>query len=136
MGNENKLKVYCETSFWSYLSGRPTPLQHIAIKQAATLQWWQEIAPSCDIFISQHVNMESNDGDPARKERMSLVMDNKFDYEDPIDEVYAIRRKIASQFGYSIRRIAEAAKEWRKRDEASGRKYVKLPTARVAPAMG
>lgn len=43
-------------------------MQHIAIKQAATLQWWQEIAPSCDIFISQHVNMESNDGDPARAE--------------------------------------------------------------------
>ena len=38
---DKKLKVYCETSFWSYLNGRPTPLQHIAVKQAATLQWWQ-----------------------------------------------------------------------------------------------
>jgi len=41
---KKKLKVYCETSFWSYLNGRHTPLQHIAIKQAATLQWWQDIA--------------------------------------------------------------------------------------------
>lgn len=45
MAEERKLRVYCETSFWSFLNGRPTPLQHIAIKQAATLQWWQEIAP-------------------------------------------------------------------------------------------
>ena len=47
--SEKKLKVYCETSFWSYLNGRQTPLQHIAVKQAATLQWWQEIAPKCEI---------------------------------------------------------------------------------------
>ncbi len=45
-----KLKVYCETSFWSFLNGRPTPLAHIAVKQAATLQWWQEIAPKCDFL--------------------------------------------------------------------------------------
>ena len=35
MSEETKLKVYLETSFWSFLNGRPTPLQHIAIKQAA-----------------------------------------------------------------------------------------------------
>jgi len=39
---KKKLKVYCETSFWSFLNGRPTPLAHIAVKQAATLKWWQE----------------------------------------------------------------------------------------------
>ena len=57
-----KLKVYCETSFWSFLNGRPTPLSHIALKQAATLRWWQEIAPTCDVYISQHVSEESVDG--------------------------------------------------------------------------
>ena len=66
MSVETKLKVYLETSFWSFLNGHPTPLQHIAIKQAATLQWWQEIAPQCDLFISQYVNAESKDGDPVR----------------------------------------------------------------------
>jgi hypothetical protein len=43
-------------------------LQHIDIKQAATLQWWQEIAPKCDVFISQYVNAESKNGDPIRAE--------------------------------------------------------------------
>jgi hypothetical protein len=52
-----------------------------------------------------------------------------------MDEIYAIRRKISAQFGNNIRKIAEAAKEWRKQDEAPERKYVSLPTARVASAM-
>jgi len=62
-------------------------------------------------------------------------MENDWNFEDPIDEIYAIRRKISAKFGNNIRRIAEAAKEWRRRDEAAGVKYVRLPLARVAPAM-
>ena len=62
-------------------------------------------------------------------------MENDWNFEDPIDEIYAIRRKISAKFGNNIRRIAEAAKEWRRRDEAAGVKYVRLPIARVAPAM-
>jgi len=65
---KKRLKVYCETTFWSYLNGRPTSLAHIALSQAATLQWWQEIAPSCDIYVSQYVNDEVLDGDSARAE--------------------------------------------------------------------
>ena len=61
--SKKRLKVYCETTFWSYLNGGRTPLEHIAIKQAATLQWWEEIAPSCDIYVSQHVGGEAADGD-------------------------------------------------------------------------
>ena len=52
---KKKLKVYCETSFWSFLNGLPTPLAHIALKQAATLRWWQEIAPKCEICASSGV---------------------------------------------------------------------------------
>ena len=62
-------------------------------------------------------------------------MENDWNFDDPIDEIYAIRRKISARFGNNIRRIAEAAKEWRRRDEAAGRKYVSLPIARIAPAM-
>lgn len=62
-------------------------------------------------------------------------MENDWNFNDPLDEVYAIRRKISAQFGNDIRRIAEAAKEWRRRDEAAGVKYIRLPAAHVAPAM-
>ena len=34
---ERKLRIYCETSFWSYLNGRPTPLQHIHMANPVTL---------------------------------------------------------------------------------------------------
>ena len=61
---EKKLKVYCETSFWSFLNGRPTPVQHVAVKQSATLKWWQEVAPLCEVYVSQQVNLESDGGDP------------------------------------------------------------------------
>ena len=59
---KENLKVYCETSFWSYLNGGRTSLTHIAVKQALTRQWWQDIAPTCDIFVSQYVEDESSDG--------------------------------------------------------------------------
>ena len=64
-----------------------------------------------------------------------MARENDWNFDDPIDEIYAIRRKISARFGNNIRRIAEAAKEWRRRDEAAGRKYVSLPIARIAPAM-
>ena len=59
---KKRLKVYCETTFWSYLNGGRTPLSHIAVKQAFTRQWWQDIAPSCEIYVSQYVEDESSDG--------------------------------------------------------------------------
>ena len=105
MSEEIKLKVYLETSFWSFLNGHPTPLQHIAIKQATTLQW-------------------------------NLAMENNWNYEDPMDEIYAIRRMISERYGHDVRRIAAAARERMKREEAEGsRTYLHLPSARIAPAM-
>ena len=81
---EKKLRVYCETSFWSYLNGHPTPLQHIAVKQAATLQWWQEIA---------------------------------------------------EQYGHDVNCYFDAMIARQSESESQGAAFVRLPIARVAPAM-
>lgn len=62
-------------------------------------------------------------------------MEPDWNYEDPMDEIYAIRRMISERYGHDVRRIAEAAREWRRQDEAAGRKYITLPATRVAPAM-
>ena len=63
-------------------------------------------------------------------------MKNEWKYEDPIDEIYAIRRKISAECGYDIARIIERAKNRMARDIAAGsRRYVTLPIARIAPAM-
>ena len=66
---KQRLKVYCETSFWSYLNGGRTPLSHIAVKQALTHQWWQDIAPACDIYVSQYVEDESSYGNSEFADR-------------------------------------------------------------------
>jgi hypothetical protein len=50
---------------------------------------------------------------------------------DPIlEEIHAVREKLAKEAGYDIERIAEAA---RKRQAESGRKAVTLPPRRAAP---
>lgn len=53
-------------------------------------------------------------------------------FADPMDEIYAIRRRISAKYCHDVHRIAEAARERMIRDEAMGkRKYVRLPIARV-----
>ncbi len=62
-GNVQRMKVYCETSFWSWLVSRPSANPDNAVKQAWTRKWWQESASSCDVFVSDHVLAESSRGD-------------------------------------------------------------------------
>lgn len=76
MNGRNKLRIYCETSFWSFLNGRRTPLAHIAVKQAATLQWWEEIAPTCEVYISQYVENEAKVGDSQFAQNRQTSMEN------------------------------------------------------------
>ena len=62
-------------------------------------------------------------------------MEHEFNFEDPLDEIYAIRAKISAKYGHDVWRIAQAARERKLRDEATGRRrYVRLPIARIAPA--
>lgn len=62
-------------------------------------------------------------------------MTENFEFEDPIEEVYAVRRKISLRYGNNIRKIVAAARERMKQDESEGRVYVSFPSARVAQAM-
>lgn len=55
MSEETKLKVYLETSFVSYLTGRPTMQEPIATWQAVSRQWWEAVAPDSDLFVSRYV---------------------------------------------------------------------------------
>ena len=58
----SKLKIYCETSFWSYLVGSLTSDEKVARCQALTRKWWEEVAPLCEIYVSQHVLDEAENG--------------------------------------------------------------------------
>ena len=56
-------------------------MDHIAIKQATTHRWWDMFSGKCDIFISQYVLKEAEEGDShmakLRGESMasSLILD-------------------------------------------------------------
>lgn len=54
-----KPRVYLETSFMFYLTGRETSDPKIASDQAYTRRWWEEQGPRCELFCSQFVVDES-----------------------------------------------------------------------------
>ena len=58
-------------------------------------------------------------------------------YEDPLEEVYAIRREISEQYGHDIHRLFEGLREWQREQEANGVKFnfAHLPIVRHQPAM-
>ena len=62
MKEQKRLKVYIETSFVSYLTGRATTREPIASWQAASRQWWEAVRPNCDLFVSEHVWNEIREG--------------------------------------------------------------------------
>ena len=65
----------------------------------------------------------------------SLAMEIDMNAYDPImEEIYAVRRRISARYGHDIHRYIEAMRAKQREEEAKGRKYVRLPIARVAPA--
>jgi len=48
--------VYLETSFISYLTARVSSDEKTARWQAATRLWWEQVAPACDLFVSDTVS--------------------------------------------------------------------------------
>lgn len=62
-------------------------------------------------------------------------MTTELDYADPMDWGYEVRRRISEKYGHDVYRLAEAAKEWMKRDRARGIRYVRLPIARRTPTV-
>ena len=65
MEGENKLRVYLETSFVSYLTGGATPNAKIAADQAYTRQWWECEKDKVDVFVSGYTLSECEDGNPS-----------------------------------------------------------------------
>ncbi len=55
-------------------------------------------------------------------------------YDPVLEEIYAVRRKISERYGHNVYRLADAVAERQRMAEAKGRRYVRLPIARIAPA--
>lgn len=76
MGMEKgeKLKVYLETSFVSYLTGGATADAKIAADQAYTRLWWNEESDKVDVFVSGYTIAECEAGNAGKStERMAFL---------------------------------------------------------------
>ncbi len=69
-----KRRVYLETTVVSYLVARPFRDVLMVAKQAATEQWWREHRVFYDVFVSELVLAEAQEGDPvASRRRMEFL---------------------------------------------------------------
>jgi predicted nucleic acid-binding protein len=69
-----KPTVYIETSIISYLTARPSRDLIVAGHQQMTLDWWDNVRPQVDCFISPFVIEEASRGDQdAAQRRMAAI---------------------------------------------------------------
>ena len=128
---ESKKKVYLETSFVSYLTGRATTRESIASWQAASRQWWEAVCPSCDLFVSRYVVMEAEKGDAEQVARRievirdipKLMTHDTITFETPIDEIYRIRQEISAAYDHDPHKLFLAVVEQQKQRAREGQVY-------------
>lgn len=104
-----RLKVYCETSFWSWLLSRPSTNPVNAVKQAYSLKWWETVAPDCDLFVSDFVFDEVQDGDAeASAKRVAEILKIPFLSLD-MTEVETLANTLRDKHQIFQREITDAA---------------------------
>ena len=61
----------------------------------------------------------------------------ELDFDDPMDWVYEVRRRISEKYGHDLERYTAALLEKRRQDEARGIhvNYVRLPIVRRTPSV-
>ncbi len=93
---KQKLKVYCETSFWSWLVSRPSSDPDHAVKQAWTRKWWAEAAPKCEIYISEHVLAEAARGDNEQSQLRLEVLAGRQELDGSTPDIDALATALLS----------------------------------------
>ena len=105
---KEKLKVYCETSFWSYMTAKPSADPEKALRQAYTLCWWNEAAQKCDIFVSSYVYEEAQDGDiEASRKRLDEIIKWSFAIYDEV-KVANLAKKLRDEHQIFAKEVTDA----------------------------
>lgn len=106
---KHKPKVYLETSFISYLVAKPSSDSERAMRQAYTLRWWETIASRCELFVSDFVYDEAQDGDAdAAARRIAEIVKIPFLSFDRT-EVEALTRKLCARHQVFEKEVTDAA---------------------------
>ncbi len=68
--------VYIETTIPSYLTARASNDLRAAANQNTTVEWWENRKSQYDVFISEFVMAEADQGDPsAAARRVAVIQD-------------------------------------------------------------
>jgi hypothetical protein len=74
-----KMRVYVETSIFSFLTSKPSRNILSAAWQSLTIEWWETRRDDFDLFISELVREEGQRGDPdAAAKRIAAMKDIPF----------------------------------------------------------
>ena len=85
--------VYLETSFISYLTARVSSDEKTARWQMSTRRWWEEVAPVCDLFVSDTVIREAAKGDPEQVSKRMAALDG-IPVVESTEEVLRLARRL------------------------------------------
>ena len=96
----DKLKVYLETSFVNYLTGRSTSNVKIASEQAYTRQWWETERGKCEVFVSGYTIAESESGGPEYVEKRMEAIKGVSVIREDAEKVAELGKKLLS--GHAI----------------------------------
>ena len=108
MDQNGKQKVYLESSFFGYLTGRPSAVPKTAYWQALTRQWWESYRPNVDCFVSRWVLSESNDGDADAVERRKVALAGIPEIRPPAKEVATLAKKLITAHALPENEITDA----------------------------
>lgn len=99
-----KPTVYIESTIISYLTARPSRDLIVAAHQQIIVDWWEDVRPKVDGFISPFVNQEISRGDEeAAQKRIEAVKDL------PILEINDEIQKLAEKY-FAALEIPEKAR--------------------------
>ena len=99
-----KPAVYIETTIISYLTAWPSRDLIVAAHQQLTVEWWENVRPRVECFISPFVIQEASRGDKdAAQRRLEAISDL------PVLELNDDIRELAAKYFASIN-IPEKAK--------------------------
>ena len=88
-----KPTVYIESTIISYLTARPSRDLIVAAHQQITVEWWEDVCPKVDAFISPFVNQEISRGDEKSAQKRIEAAKNL-----PVLEINDEIQKLAEKY--------------------------------------
>ena len=105
---KEKLKVYCETSFWSWLVSSPSSNPDHAVKQAWTRKWWEQEKSKCVLYISEHVITEVSRGDKEQSNLRLNALNGANELDGSTDEIVNLAQALLAAHAVPADEVTDA----------------------------